>query len=297
MYLEIDEGYWEHPKTLDLCARLGDDRADTYPPRLWKWATRSARSGKLGLMSDAAIETAVRYAPKDGRCASALIAAGFIDRSPDGSAEIHDWMDFTGGAIKRMEDEARRKKEYRDSRRAERESASDVHGMSAGQSAGHPRTNPTQSSPVQSSPVQTREEETSRARSNPPANEPGKPTAFNVVSQFLAIRAELLGAGGKNLFAQPANGDVEKCSQWLASMLADDCADIEPAIRLACKHVAAGDQGWTHPDMAKTCFLFGAIVRSWPDLREELHGCAPVRLVPKQKHEDPQRRSTPVKEW
>jgi hypothetical protein len=61
--------------------------------------------------------------------------------------------------------------------------------------------------------------------------------------------------------------------------LPEDCEDIEPVIRLAVCHVKNGHQGWTNPAMTKIGFLFGCIVRSWPDLREELHGCQPKVAV------------------
>jgi hypothetical protein len=99
-----------------------------------------------------------------------------------------------------------------------------------------------------------------------------------VVAQYLAIRAESI-VGVKNLFAQPPASDVEKAAEWLAGMTPEECADIEPAIRLAYKHHKDGAQGWTNPDMSKVGFMFACIVRGWPDLREELHGCAPTPKV------------------
>ena len=108
MYLEIDEGYWEHPKTLDLCARLADDQADAFPPRLWKWACRCARNGQLGAITAYAFERVVRYAPADGKCFEAFLGAGFLDRDDSGEVTIHNWMlpGRTGHAIARMEAKA-----------------------------------------------------------------------------------------------------------------------------------------------------------------------------------------------
>ena len=86
MYLEVDEGYFEHPKTLDLCARLEDAKACVYPLRLWKWACRSAKSGRLGKISSFAVEKAVDYDAMDGKCFAALRDSKFIDVAEDGSA-------------------------------------------------------------------------------------------------------------------------------------------------------------------------------------------------------------------
>jgi hypothetical protein len=111
-----------------------------------------------------------------------------------------------------------------------------------------------------------------------PQNEPGKPSPRHVVSRYLAIRAETLVGqlpGASGIFVQPQEAQVEKAASWLASMAPDDCADIEPAMRLACEHVRNGKPGWSKPEFSKVAFLFGAIVTSWPDLREELHNCAP----------------------
>lgn len=113
MYLEIDEGYFDHPKTLALCAALGDHNAIIYPLRLWKWACRSARSGLLSNMEPFAIEKVVEYHPMDGKCYYALVKAGFIDSEEHGAIGIHDWMNHTGGAIKRMESKAEENKRRR----------------------------------------------------------------------------------------------------------------------------------------------------------------------------------------
>lgn len=111
-----------------------------------------------------------------------------------------------------------------------------------------------------------------------PRNEPGKPSPRNVVARYLALRAEIVVghvAGAHGLSVQPQESDVDKAATWLSGVPPDVCADIEPAMRLACEHVRDGTPGWNKPEMAKVGYLFGCIVRSWPDLREELHGCAP----------------------
>ena len=123
VYLEIDEGYWEHPKTLDLCARLGDDQADAFPPRLWKWACRCARDGHLGKIAAYAFERVVRYAPVDGKCFEAFLAAVFLDQNVDGEVAIHNWMQpgRTGRAIARMEAKAEENRQRRADARAKHE--------------------------------------------------------------------------------------------------------------------------------------------------------------------------------
>jgi hypothetical protein len=107
MYLEIDEGFPGHRKTLKLCSLLGDPQAGWYMIRLWTWACRSCKSGDLHGMSPTDIEMAVQYRPLDGSCYKAMAAAGYIDESKPGEpAAIHGWADHTGGAIARMEAKA-----------------------------------------------------------------------------------------------------------------------------------------------------------------------------------------------
>jgi hypothetical protein len=273
MYLEIDEGYFEHPKTLRLCAALKDHHAAIFPLRLWKWACRSARDGELGIVDAFIVEKVVGYEAMDGRCFLAL-CAGFLDVGPDGEVSIHDWMIYTGGAIERMEAESRRKKIYRDSRRPIAAASKDVHGMSAGQSTDEARTKPTQTRPDQSSPDPESTQTPACARkSNTPANEPGKPTPRNVVALFLRIRSEILNVPP---FANPLESDVEKASEWLSSSVELAQVDkIEPAMRLAVEHVRDGVDGWNGQSMTKIGMLWGSFIRSWYDLLEELAGCSP----------------------
>jgi hypothetical protein len=138
---------------------------------------------------------------------------------------------------------------------------------------------------------------------SPPSNAPGKPEPRNVVVKYLAIRAaEIVGQvnGANGLSPSPSDSDVQKAAIWIAGMRADECSDIEPAIRLACQHVKRGDDGWNKTEMTKVGFLFGSIVRNWPDLREELHGCAPKprsgKAVYRFGRHDPEPERTPILE-
>jgi hypothetical protein len=112
------------------------------------------------------------------------------------------------------------------------------------------------------------------ARSNPPANEPGKPAPFNVASQFLAIRADVLGVVRKP-FDQPTQAMVQKAAAWLADVDVALVPNIEPALRLALEHVKAGAPGWNAEGITGASFLWGAFVSKWPDLLEELDGNLP----------------------
>lgn len=114
MYLEIDEGYPGHRKTLRLCALLKCDTADAYPPRLWAWAARSAPDGDLTGMDAAELEMALRWRGNEGALFAALIAAGFVDQGCiNGPTSIHNWAERTGGAIEKMAARAGMAKERR----------------------------------------------------------------------------------------------------------------------------------------------------------------------------------------
>lgn len=113
MYLEIDEGYWEHRKTLRLRSLLQVPEADAYPPRLWAWAMRNAPDGNLTGMTAYGVELAARYGPLDGKLYAALVTAGFIDEvEPGVPAKIHDWEDHTGAALERASVQAQRRRLY-----------------------------------------------------------------------------------------------------------------------------------------------------------------------------------------
>jgi hypothetical protein len=288
MYLEIDEGFPGHRKTLRLCSLMSDPKAGWHMVWLWTWACRSCKDGDLRGMGAFEVEEAARYQAHDGKLCAAMIDAGFLDKDETGNPTgIHNWMKRTGAAILKMEAEAERKKLYRAHKEGKCGLSCEWCKKGQGPSTDNPRTvgrtssgqtDTDQSRQDKTSPDKTRE---SRMRTLP--NEHCKPTPLSVVAQYLSIRAEVVVGyvvGASGLFQQPQTGDIAKAAEWLASMSPEDCADIEPAIRLACQHVKDAAPGWNKPDMAKVGFLFGCIVRSWPDLREELHGCAPKLKQP-----------------
>jgi hypothetical protein len=175
MYLEIDEGFPEHPKTLQLCAALENPTAFAYLINFWRWACRSCQDGDLQGMTAYAIEEAAKYHRHDGKLYAAMAAklggrAGFLDVDESGAPiRIHNWEKRTGAAIQRMEDEAERKRLYRAHKdkkcgqgckwcETEAGRQKNVRGQSAGHpetssgpSAGRPQDIPTQSSPDQTS--------------------------------------------------------------------------------------------------------------------------------------------------
>lgn len=118
MYLEIDEDFPSHPKSVRLCAALNNPVAWAYMIKLWSWARKYQKDGDLSAYTPAEIEMAIGWAKADGRFYAAAVRVGFIDEPEPEGGEIvqrwlHNWLSRTGGAVKRMEDEATRKRIFR----------------------------------------------------------------------------------------------------------------------------------------------------------------------------------------
>lgn len=112
MSVQLDYDYYDHPKTIALCLRLGSD-ADTYPPRLWTWAYKFAKNGVIKGGAPV-IERACKWRGKPGKLYAALMsvppgfASGFIES--DGET-IHGWNERTGAYIKAHEARLKRRRE------------------------------------------------------------------------------------------------------------------------------------------------------------------------------------------
>ena len=117
MYLEIDEDFPTHPKTIRLGARLANPTAGFYMLRLWSWARKYQKDGDITSYEPAEIEQAAGWPSLDGRFYTAAVAAGFIDELREGQTVVrrtlHNWMKRTGGSVARAESEADRKKKLR----------------------------------------------------------------------------------------------------------------------------------------------------------------------------------------
>lgn len=164
MYLPLDEGFLEHPKTLRFCREIRDPNGSVYLLRLWIWATRSAPDGELAELEPEDLEDTLRWRGEPGACYRALICTGFIDENDDGSRCIHNWMEDrrAGAAIVHMDTRSeekreaarKRKQEQRERERREREQGGGGHtNVTRDQSVTSAPVTP----PVQSRPVQTRQ--------------------------------------------------------------------------------------------------------------------------------------------
>jgi hypothetical protein len=174
MYLQFDEDFPNHPKAVRLCTALQHPVGWAYITKLWCWAKKFQQDGNLTAYDPGEIEFAVGWTLADGKFYAAAVRAGFIDEERDGDVvvarRLHNWMKRSGADITKMEDQAARKKRWRDHQAKPRrcipdecefcasEAASDdvvspaldVHGTSTGQT-----------DQDQSSPVQTKQDQTS----------------------------------------------------------------------------------------------------------------------------------------
>jgi hypothetical protein len=174
MYLEIDEGFPKHRKTLRLRSIMRDPLAGWYMVDLWTWACRSCPDGDLTGISSYEIEEAANYSPRDGKLCQAMIDSGFIDTDGNGNpVGLHNWMERTGAAIARMAKRASDMKVLREQRRRERD------GTVTAQLHHGDATNPTR--PVQSSQDQSRPVQSSDQKENSCANQEPAPLALELI--------------------------------------------------------------------------------------------------------------------
>lgn len=128
MYIEVDEGLPEHPKSNRLCALLKNPLAWAYVIKLWRWCCKYAKDGDLSKFEDTEIEYGIGWSGKSGQLLEAMKTAGFVDAE----RRVHDWMNHQGRAIERMDAAAERKKTWRLSRVPAQAAAQDgtVNGQS-----------------------------------------------------------------------------------------------------------------------------------------------------------------------
>lgn len=94
-YINLDSGYFDHPKTLRLVGLLGKG-SEVLPIRLWcRIADTHSEVGKLTGYSTQEIESLVGWWGKSGECAAALVKVGFLGALDDGF-QVHDWQDHNG---------------------------------------------------------------------------------------------------------------------------------------------------------------------------------------------------------
>lgn len=94
-YVNLDPDYFDHPKTLQIEALLGQGGAEL-PLRLWCYCAKySPKGGDLGKRSVAEVEALLRWRGDPGMAVRALVRVGFLARKARAYV-IHDWREHQG---------------------------------------------------------------------------------------------------------------------------------------------------------------------------------------------------------
>lgn len=106
----MKRGTPQHPKTLDLAAKLGIERwaAVGILESLWHFAANYAKAGDIGRHSDAAIAAGIGWLGDSQQLASALLATGWLDACKCHRLRVHDWPDHADQTVGRSEEVKRR---------------------------------------------------------------------------------------------------------------------------------------------------------------------------------------------
>ena len=85
----------DHPKTLDLCARLDKDLPSVigHLELLWAFTAQKAHRGDIGKWPDGAIARSAHWNGNATEFVKALTDAGFLDHSDQHRLLVHDWPD------------------------------------------------------------------------------------------------------------------------------------------------------------------------------------------------------------
>lgn len=114
---------------------------------LWTWMAVNAPSGSLAGFSDRDIADAAGYKKSPEKFRTALVGAGFLDQTEDGSVLVHDWDEHAGLLQDILEEQKRktrdRVRKHREKKKAaadksEKESLSDGNGNVTGNECNAP---------------------------------------------------------------------------------------------------------------------------------------------------------------
>jgi hypothetical protein len=112
-WFKLAGDFFQHPKTLELQAELGDPCADVYIVRMWAYVSRVAASGRLaGRNVVTVLERAVGWHGEPGRFVRAALAVGFLEQEAD-ALVIHDWAREQGAHVAKVEKDRARPPAHR----------------------------------------------------------------------------------------------------------------------------------------------------------------------------------------
>jgi len=117
-WIESHQELGRHPKTARAARRLGVSRVTVvgHLHYLWWWCLDYASDGDLSPYSAEEIAEAAAWDGDPAAFVSALVEAGFLDRT-DGRLVVHDNADYNGKLKRQREDNRQRQQRFRDKQR------------------------------------------------------------------------------------------------------------------------------------------------------------------------------------
>lgn len=127
-WIELHQSLTTHKKTRRLARALGLGVPEGIPQTIghlclfWLWCVDGTEDGSLADLEAQDVADAAGWTGDPEKFTEAMIAAGFLERGPDGMA-IHDWYDYIGKLMEQREvareKERLRKQRYRQRKRLE----------------------------------------------------------------------------------------------------------------------------------------------------------------------------------
>jgi hypothetical protein len=99
--INLEIGYWNHPKTKRLRMKLGKPHADALPPRLWDYAgLYHAENGRLVGYTDMELEAIMLWDGEPGAAIKAMLepTTRFLRKIGNGY-EVHEWKQHNGHLV------------------------------------------------------------------------------------------------------------------------------------------------------------------------------------------------------
>ena len=111
-WIKVYKDLPEHPKSDELAARLGDERAWTYVVQMWFWVAKTRPDGELAGVPDHMIASKAGWRGDPAVFVEALFQAGFID-GHEGVRSVHNWLFYQQKHAERREKDRLAKRERR----------------------------------------------------------------------------------------------------------------------------------------------------------------------------------------
>lgn len=112
-WFEVEVGYADGPRMVDLAMRLKNPLAEAYPMRLWAYCYDQEVCRFSGPAAVATVERAARWRGKAGALVAVLLETGHLDRDGD-ALVVHGVGKRLDAARKRQADSAERQRRHRE---------------------------------------------------------------------------------------------------------------------------------------------------------------------------------------